>query len=70
MQWIVVGSIQEGKGIVNGNILKVLWYSITDIGQSSQGIALYTITVNGELFGCRQIYGYDGEGTEREYPNK
>ncbi len=70
MQWIVVGSIQEGKGVVDGNILKVIWYSITDIGQSSQGTALYTITVNGELYGSRQIDGYDGEGTERVYPNK
>jgi hypothetical protein len=70
MQWIVVGSIQEGKGVVDGNNLKVIWYSKTDIGQSSQGTALYTITVNGELYGSRQIDGYDGDGTERVYPNK
>jgi len=70
MQWIVVGSIQEGKGVVDGNMLTVTWYSITDIDESSEGTALYTITVNGELYGSRWVDGHDGEGSERAYPNQ
>ncbi|MBE9524913.1 MAG: hypothetical protein IMY76_07420 [Chloroflexi bacterium] len=70
MQWIVVGSIQEGKGVVDGNMLKVTWYSITDIDESSEGTALYTITVNSELYGNRWVDGHDGEGIERAYPNQ
>ncbi|MEN8171985.1 MAG: hypothetical protein ABFS03_03805 [Chloroflexota bacterium] len=70
MQWIVVGSIQEGTGIVDGNMLQVTWHSITDIDESSTGTALYTITVNGELYGSRWVDGHNGEGTERAYPNQ
>jgi len=70
MQWIVVGSIQEGKGVVDGNLLKVTWHSITDIDESSKGTALYTITVNGELYGNRQINVHDGKGSERAHPNR
>ena len=69
MQWIVVGSIQEGVGVLNGNQLLVDWQSVENSTNKSQGTANYTVTENGELYGTRTVDGYPKDGTEQAFPN-
>lgn len=69
LQWIIVGSIQEGSGKVEGNQLIVNWHSIQGFAGESRGTAIYTITVNGELYGERAVEGYEPRGTETAFPN-
>lgn len=71
MQWIITESIQEGTGAVEGNKLKVAWQSAP--GQSAQalhGVAAYTITDKGELYGTRTVDGSAGSWEEKAFPNK
>ena len=70
LQWIVVGSIQTGTGILEGNTLKVHWQSVESATGDSKGTATYTITEDGELYGTRTVEGHTGEGSETAYPNK
>jgi hypothetical protein len=69
MQWIIVGSIQQGTGTVSGNQLLVEWQALEGTTEA-RGTATYTITVNGELYGTRQVEGMEAEGTETAFPNK
>jgi hypothetical protein len=69
LQWIVVGSIQEGVGTVSGNQLLVEWQALEGT-TNARGTATYTITVNGELYGTRSVEGLEAEGTETAFPNK
>lgn len=68
LQWIVVGSIQEGRGHVEGNQLIVEWHTVEGMAES-QGTAVYTITQAGELYGYRMIQGEARKGTENAFPN-
>ena len=70
MQWIVVGGIQEGSGVVKGNQLWVEWRSIESSTDQAEGTAVYTITEAGQLDGVRFVNDMDGEGTEQAYPNQ
>ncbi len=70
MQWIVVGSIQEGIGLLKGNQLFVEWQSVESSTSQSQGTAVYTVTEAGELYGIRKVEGYPDEGTEQAFPNQ
>ena len=70
MQWIVVGSIQKGTGIVEGNQLLVVWHSVENSTSQSSGKAVYTITQAGELYGTRTVEGYSESGTEQAFPNQ
>ncbi len=70
MQWIIVGSIQEGDGRLDGNTLTVQWHSDQNMGEQSQGTAVYTVSDNGVLDGVRTTEGYPKEGTETAYPNE
>ena len=70
MQWIIVGGVQEGIGVLKGNQLIVEWQTIESSTGDSQGTAIYTVTEAGQLDGVRTVDGLDGEGTEQAYPNK
>ncbi len=69
MQWIIVGSIQEGDAQLEGNTLTVQWRSISSMNDS-QGTAVYTISDNGVINGIRTTVGYPKEGIETAYPNQ
>ena len=69
LQWIVVGGIQEGLGIVKGNQLLVDWQTIEGV-KDATGTAVFTITETGQLYGIRTADGLDGEGEEQAYPNQ
>ena len=70
MQWIIVGSIQHGKGILEGNVLRVEWDSLEEVGGGMHGTSTYTVTVNGQLYGTRTVDGQTEKGTETAYPNQ
>jgi len=70
MQWILVGNIQEGLGVLNGNQLIVDWQTIESSTGQTRGTAVYTITEAGQLVGTRYVEGLDGEGTEQAFPNQ
>ena len=70
MQWIVVGSIQEGVGVLKGNQLLVEWQAVESSSGQSRGTATYTVTEAGELYGTRIVEGYSEEGTEQAFPNQ
>ncbi|MDD2923246.1 MAG: hypothetical protein PHQ36_13250 [Anaerolineales bacterium] len=69
MQWLVTGGVHEGVGILNGNQLTVAWKSLSGPIENVSGAGLYTVTVNGELYGTRSIDGTENPGTETVYPN-
>lgn len=69
MQWLVSGDIQEGVGTLAGNQLTFTWQSISETDQYLTGHGVYTVTVNGELYGERYIDGVEGPGIESAYPN-
>jgi hypothetical protein len=69
MQWIIVGSIQEGVGILQGNQLLVEWKSVEGMA-ATQGQARYTITEAGELYGSKTVAGLETEGSEIAFPNE
>ena len=69
LQWIVVGGIQEGLGIVKGNHLLVEWQTIEGL-KDTTGTAVFTITETGQLYGIRTADGLEGEGQEHAYPNQ
>lgn len=69
MQWLVSGDIQEGVGTLAGNQLTFTWQSISGTDQYLSGHGVYTVTVNGELYGERYIDGVEGPGIETAYPN-
>ncbi len=70
MQWILVGSIQEGVGILKGNQLIVEWQSVESSTSQSRGTAVYTVTEAGELYGTRMVEGFSEQGTEQAFPNE
>jgi hypothetical protein len=70
MQWLVSGDIQEGVGRLAGNQLTFTWQSVSGTNQYLSGNGVYTVTVNGELYGERTIDGVEGAGIETAYPNK
>jgi hypothetical protein len=69
MQWIVVGGIQVGTGVVHGNQLLVEWHSVEGM-VVTQGQAIYTITEDGELYGAKTVDGLEAEGSEIAFPNE
>jgi len=69
LQWLISGGIHEGTGILEGNQLTVTWNSYSETDDLLTGTALYTVTVNGELYGTRSIDGMEKPGTETAYPN-
>ena len=44
MQWIIVGSIQDGTGVLKGNQLLIEWQSVAGSTSQSCGTAIFTIT--------------------------
>ena len=56
MQWIIVGSIQEGVGVLEGNQITVEWNSVAGMVET-HGRALYTVTEAGELYGTKSVEG-------------
>jgi hypothetical protein len=70
MQWIITGSIQEGSGYLDGNVLHAKWETLNSITGFATGGITYTVTVNGELYGVRSIEGVAGLGQETAYPNQ
>jgi predicted small lipoprotein YifL len=69
LQWLVSGDIQEGVGTLEGNQLTFTWKSVEGTDQHLTGYGVYTVTVNGELYGERFVDGVDQPGTESAYPN-
>jgi hypothetical protein len=69
LQWLVSGDIQEGVGTLEGNQLTFTWQSVSGTDQFLSGNGVYTVTVNGELYGERFINGVEKPGTEAAYPN-
>lgn len=69
LQWLVSGDIQEGVGTLEGNQLTFTWKSMEGTDQYLTGHGVYTVTVNGELYGERFLDGVDEPGTESAYPN-
>jgi hypothetical protein len=70
MQWILIGNIQEGLGVLNGNQLMVGWQTIESSTGQTKGTAVYTVTEAGQLDGVRFVEGLVGEGSEQAYPNQ
>ncbi len=70
LQWLVSGDIQEGTGTLEGNQLTFTWQSVSGTDQFLAGSGVYTVTVNGELYGTRSIDGVESPGKETAYPNK
>ena len=70
MQWIIVGSIQEGDGRLDGNILHVEWRQVEGVVGQTQGTTTYTVSDNGVLDGTRLVEGHPNEGPETAYPNQ
>jgi hypothetical protein len=70
LQWLVSGGIHEGSGTLDGNQLTFTWHSVSGTDQDVSGNGVYTVTVNGELYGIRYIDGVEEPGTESAYPNK
>jgi hypothetical protein len=70
LQWIIVGSIQQGRGVLQGNVLHVDWENLPGYGEEIHGTSTYTVTENGELYGTRTLSGHDEVGTETAYPNQ
>ena len=69
-QWIIIESVQEGIGVLNGNQLQIQWHSIDNSTEPYSGSVTYTVTINGELYGRRTVDGREGEGIETAYPNQ
>ncbi len=69
MQWIIVGSIQEGIGVLKGNQLVVEWHNVEGMLET-QGNAVFTVTEAGELYGVKTVEGLDVEGSEIAFPNE
>ncbi|MBC8331394.1 MAG: hypothetical protein H8E28_05375 [Anaerolineae bacterium] len=69
LQWIIVGSIQEGTGVLEGNQLFVEWRAIEGVTGKTQGTAMYTVTLGRELYGTRTVEGHSGVGEEIAFPN-
>jgi len=69
-QWIIVESIQEGIGTLDGNQLLIKWQNIDNPDTTYNGEVIYTITENGELYGKRTVNEQNGEGQETAYPNQ
>jgi hypothetical protein len=69
LEWIITGAIQEGTGKVVGNQLQAEWRNIEGMKGEAHGVAVYTITTKGELYGTRTADGLEGEGTETAFPN-
>lgn len=69
LQWLVSGDIQEGTGILEGNQLTFIWQSIEGTDQYLSGYGMYTVTINGELYGERYVEGVAEPGIESAYPN-
>lgn len=69
MQWIIVGSIQEGLGVLDGNQITVEWHSVAGMVETS-GRARYTVTEAGELYGTKTVEGLESEGSEIAFPNE
>lgn len=70
LHWIITGSLQEGTGQTIGNQLRVQWQTIAGLEIQAQGVATYTITTLGELYGQRKVFGLDGLGRENAFPNE
>jgi len=70
LQWVLVGGIQEGFGIVRGNQLLVEWIHTFEDDIDATGTAVFTITEIGQIYGIRTVDGLDGEGEEQAYPNQ
>ncbi|GAB4498487.1 MAG: hypothetical protein OHK003_10870 [Anaerolineales bacterium] len=69
LQWLVSGDIQEGVGTLEGNQLTFTWQSVSGTDQFLSGNGVYTVTINGELYGLRYINGVAEPGQEAAYPN-
>jgi hypothetical protein len=69
LQWLVSGGIQEGTGTLEGNQLTFTWHSTSGTDQDVSGEGVYTVTINGELYGTRSINGVEQPGVESAYPN-
>jgi hypothetical protein len=69
MQWLVTGGVHEGIGVLEGNQLTVKWKTLTGPIENVSGSGVYTVTINGELYGARSIDGMEKPGTETVYPN-
>ncbi len=69
LQWLVSGGIHEGTGILEGNQLTFTWKSLSETDQQVSGAGVYTVTINGELYGTRSIDGVEKPCTESIYPN-
>ena len=69
LQWLVSGGIHEGSGTLTGNQLTFTWHSVSGTDQDISGAGMYTVTVNGELYGNRSVEGVDNSFVETAYPN-
>lgn len=69
LHWIVTGSLQEGTARTVGNQLLAQWQTVAGLEIQAQGVATYTITTLGELYGQRKVFGLNGLGRENAFPN-
>lgn len=69
MTWLLSGGIHEGTGTLEGNQLTFTWKSMEGTDQALSGSGVYTVTVNGELYGENTVDGVNAPGLESAYPN-
>ena len=71
LQWIVNESIQEGAGTVRRQPTRCRrGRAPRQYGTGNSGVAAYTITDKGELYGMRTVDGAAGNWEEKAFPNK
>ncbi len=68
VQWIVTGAIQQGTGVLDGDVFLVEWRTVTGGRGESGGTGEYTVGDDGVLRGTRTVDGVDGSGTEEIFP--
>ncbi len=68
VQWIITGAIQEGTGVLDGDVFLVEWRTVSGGRGESGGTGEYTVGTDGVLRGTRTVAGVDDIGTEEIFP--
>lgn len=69
LHWVVTGAVQEGHGVLTGDVLEADWETFDDFAVVSSGTATYRLREDGSLVGTRTVDGSTGTGTEEAFPD-
>ena len=68
VEWLITAAIQQGVGVLDGDVFTVEWATIDDVGFDASGRAVYTVEDDGTLRGTKTVDGLDEPGTEEIFP--